>query len=104
MANINLTEAAAEKVKRALQARGAKGLRVAARQQDGQFAYELELEVSPKSDDLIVEDRDISVYLDPESAKLLEEGFEIDYVESEQGFLLHRLGTCGCGPDCECCK
>ena len=65
------------------------------------YQYALDVTSTPKEDDLIVEQGRVLVYIDKQSAPLLE-GIVIDYVEGliESGFKFsnpNATETCGCG-------
>ena len=65
------------------------------------YQYALDVTSTPKEDDLIVEQGKVLVYIDKQSAPLLE-GIVIDYVEGliESGFKFsnpNATETCGCG-------
>lgn len=65
------------------------------------YQYALDVTSTPKEDDLIVEQGKVRVYIDKQSAPLLE-GIVIDYVEGliESGFKFsnpNATETCGCG-------
>lgn len=65
------------------------------------YQYALDVTSTPKEDDLIVNQGNVRVYIDKQSAPLLE-GIVIDYVEGliESGFKFsnpHATETCGCG-------
>ncbi|HEY9710158.1 MAG TPA: iron-sulfur cluster assembly accessory protein [Oculatellaceae cyanobacterium] len=65
------------------------------------YQYALDVTSTPKEDDLIVEQGKVLVYIDKQSAPLLE-GIVIDYVEGliDSGFKFSNPNakeTCGCG-------
>jgi len=65
------------------------------------YQYGMVLERSAKSDDITWMDGGISVYMDSQSARLME-GSEIDFVETVQGsgFKIsnpNAVSSCGCG-------
>ncbi|HAA32582.1 MAG TPA: iron-sulfur cluster assembly accessory protein [Cyanobacteria bacterium UBA8553] len=65
------------------------------------YQYALDVTSTPKEDDVIVEQGRVLVYIDKQSAPLLE-GIVIDYVEGliESGFKFsnpNATETCGCG-------
>lgn len=65
------------------------------------YQYALDVVNTPKSDDLLVEQGRVRVYVDKQSAPLLE-GVVIDYVDGliESGFKFsnpNATDTCGCG-------
>ena len=65
------------------------------------FQYGLNIEDSPESDDEILEQAGVRIFVDPFSAQYLE-GVEIDYVSSMMGSGFsfrnpNAAGGCGCG-------
>lgn len=65
------------------------------------YQYGMVLENAAKSDDITWADSGINVYIDPQSARLLE-GANIDFVETVQGagFKIdnpNAVSSCGCG-------
>jgi iron-sulfur cluster assembly protein len=65
------------------------------------YQYALDLTTAPQSDDLLVQQGKVNVYIDKKSAPLLE-GVMIDYVEglTQSGFKFsnpNATETCGCG-------
>jgi iron-sulfur cluster assembly protein len=65
------------------------------------YQYKLDVAMAPNSDDLVLQQGKLKVYIDPQSAPLLN-GVVIDYVEGliESGFKFsnpNATETCGCG-------
>lgn len=103
---IDLTSTAAKKIKEALRTSSASGLKIKAlKDEQGRLAYDLTLEKTATNDDLIVRQRGIAIYVNRASAESLDNS-SVDYVRTTNGpgFLIRRLGGCGCGPDCGCSK
>ncbi len=80
----------------------ASGLRVAVRGGGcSGFEYALDFELEARDTDIVLEYDDLSVFVDPISARYLE-GTEIDYIlgTTGAGFKFNNpkaTGTCGCG-------
>jgi iron-sulfur cluster assembly protein len=100
---IQLTEKAVKAVSRFVRSeKEAKGLRL--RVTGGGcagFQYEMQLESDASSGDTVVEQGGVKLYVDPESAVLLN-GLTIDFVDTmlESGFTFHNpnaASSCGCG-------
>ncbi|WAL58430.1 HesB/IscA family protein [Thermocoleostomius sinensis] len=104
---IILTEVAELRLRTFLQATGksenlAQGIRISV--EDGGcsgYQYALNLVYVPKPGDLQVQQGRVSVYVDPDSAPLLD-GVVVDYVEglTQSGFKFtnpNATDTCGCG-------
>ncbi len=100
---ITLTEKATRAVSRFIRSeKGATGLRL--RVTGGGCAglhYEMQLENAPEKNDTIVEQNSIKIFVDPQSAAMLE-GLTIDFVDTmlESGFTFHNpnaSASCGCG-------
>jgi iron-sulfur cluster assembly protein len=83
-------------------ASGAAGLRVAVLPGGcSGFQYGLNIEDAPESDDEILEQNGVRIFVDPFSAQYLD-GVEIDYVSSMMGSGFsfrnpNAAGGCGCG-------
>jgi iron-sulfur cluster assembly protein len=83
-------------------AKPTKGIRVLAK--DGGcngYEYGMEVTSSPKSDDIVIEQGQVLIFVDAKSAPLLE-GMVIDFVEGviESGFKFtnpNATNTCSCG-------
>lgn len=105
---VTLTEVAEFRLRTFLQATSKeenaaqRGIRVAV--EDGGcsgYQYSLNIANAPKADDLVVEQGKLRIYIDSQSAPLLE-GVVIDFVDSllESGFKFsnpNATDTCGCG-------
>jgi iron-sulfur cluster assembly protein len=82
---VTLTPEAVEKIKKALQRYSASGVRIQARQKErGGISFSLDLEEKAHSDDLVLEDKGIKLFVDPSSAQHVQ-GIEIRYVKTEKG-------------------
>jgi len=105
---ISLTEKAAERLSSFLQDTAtdkngtAKGIRVSANGGGcNGYEYAMNITSKPSHDDLVIQQDDITIYVDAESAPLLE-GMVIDFIEGvmESGFKFtnpNATSTCGCG-------
>ncbi|MGL5926251.1 iron-sulfur cluster assembly accessory protein [Chroococcidiopsis sp.] len=105
---LTLTEVAEFRLRTFLQATSKednsaqKGIRVAV--EDGGcsgYQYSLNIASTPRVDDIVVEQGKLRIYIDSQSAPLLE-GVVIDFVDSllESGFKFsnpNATDTCGCG-------
>ncbi|PSM45585.1 iron-sulfur cluster assembly accessory protein [Chroococcidiopsis sp. CCALA 051] len=105
---LTLTEVAEFRLRTFLQATSKednsaqRGIRVAV--EDGGcsgYQYSLNIASTPRADDLVVEQGKLRIYIDSQSAPLLE-GVVIDFVDSllESGFKFsnpNATDTCGCG-------
>lgn len=65
------------------------------------FTYDLALEATPNEDDTVIEQGKVRVFLDPQSAPLLE-GMTIDFTDGLEGsgFTFNNpnaSASCGCG-------
>lgn len=81
---VTLTREAAEKMREALQHCAASGVRIRARENEkGSLTFSLDLEEEARSDDLVLEEKGIKLFLDPSSNRHVE-GIEIKYVETEK--------------------
>lgn len=65
------------------------------------YEYDVKLAKSPHTDDIVLDNGRIKLYVDPTNASLLD-GIEVDYIESlvESGFKFsnpNATDTCGCG-------
>jgi len=103
---VAITELASRKAKeyakKARKSEPEAGLRIkAAMDSCNCLNYSLEID-APKTNDTIVEDKGVKVYLDPESLRYAK-GAKIDYVESAKnpGFSITNSKD-GCGPGCGC--
>jgi iron-sulfur cluster assembly accessory protein len=101
---VTLSPLAIERVKEFMtkDKEGANGLRIFVAQGGcSGYQYGMVLERNAKSDDISWSEGGISVYMDNQSAKLME-GAEIDFVETVQGsgFKIsnpNAVSSCGCG-------
>jgi iron-sulfur cluster assembly protein len=100
---ITITESAAERVNSFLQNRGkGLGIRLAVQTSGcSGMAYKLEFVDQQEDDDVIFEDRDIKVFIDPKSLVYLD-GTEVDFAKEglNEGFVFNNpnaKGGCGCG-------
>ena len=101
---ITLTEKAASKIKYFLEKENKKGhgfrVGIAMGGCSG-YMYELGFEKSPKENDLVIEDKGIKLFMNPESIIFMK-GSTVDYKEALQnsGFKVNNPNvkrTCGCG-------
>ncbi len=100
---ITITESAADRVNSFLQNRGkGLGIRLAVQTSGcSGMAYKLEFVDQQEEDDVIFEDRDIKVFIDPKSLVYLD-GTEVDFAKDglNEGFVFNNpnaKGGCGCG-------
>ncbi len=100
---ITITESAADRVNSFLQNRGkGLGIRLAVQTSGcSGMAYKLEFVDQQEEDDVIFEDRDIKVFIDPKSLVYLD-GTEVDFAKEglNEGFVFNNpnaKGGCGCG-------
>lgn len=100
---ISLTEPAADRVKTYLDARGSGvGLRVGVKKTGcNGFAYVVNYADAIEDDDVVFEDRGISVVVDRDSLALID-GTEVDFVKDglNEAFSFRNpnvTGECGCG-------
>jgi iron-sulfur cluster insertion protein len=101
---VTLTPKAAEKVKEFLaeQAKPDHGLRMAVIGGGcSGFQYDLGVEAEPTGDDQVFESEGVKVFVDPDSARYLE-NIELDYVDTMagSGFKFNNPNakkSCGCG-------
>ena len=101
--SISLTQAAAERVKTFLAARGKGiGLRLGVRKTGcSGFAYVVNYADDSAASDVVFEDRGVKVFVDPESLPLIQ-GTTVDFVKQGlyEAFRFHNpniKGECGCG-------
>ena len=101
--SISLTQAAAERVKTFLAARGKGiGLRLGVRKTGcSGFAYVVNYADDSAASDVVFEDRGVKVFVDPESLPLIQ-GTTVDFVKQglNEAFRFHNpniKGECGCG-------
>lgn len=82
---MTITAEAAEKIKNALQRYSASGVRIRARQNErGGVSFNLDVEDKARSDDLVLEDKGVKLFVDPSSTEHVQ-GLEIRYVTTEKG-------------------
>lgn len=100
---ITLTEAAAEHVRRFLEKRGrGGGIRLGVKTSGcSGLAYVLEVFDEPDPEDVVFEDRDVKVVVDPKSLIYLD-GTELDFTREglNEGFRFNNPNVkdaCGCG-------
>lgn len=101
---ITLTEKAASKVKFLLQKenKNGHGLRVGiAHGGCSGYTYDIGLESSPKEGDVVIEEKGVRIFINPESAAFMR-GSTVDYIDTLQnaGFKIINPNvktTCGCG-------
>ncbi len=100
---ITLTQQAADHISRHLEKRGkGLGLRLGVRPTGcSGLAYKLEYVDAPNSDDQIVEQRGVRVFIDPKSLPFVE-GTQMDYARDglNAGFRFsnpNEKASCGCG-------
>ncbi len=99
---IKLTESAASKIKSLLESRDDIGIRPGVRGGGcSGFTYNLEFADTKRNSDRVIEDKGVSIYVDPKSYLYLM-GTEIDYVNelNQSGFKFSNPNakrTCGCG-------
>ena len=100
---ITVTQAAADHIKRYLAKRGSgSGLRLGVKTSGcSGLAYVLEVCDEIQADDVLFEQRDVKVVVDPKSLVYLD-GTELDYVREglNEGFKFqnpNEKNTCGCG-------
>lgn len=82
---ITLTPEAAEKIDSALRRYSASGVRIQAKRNDrGGVSFSLDVEDEARSDDLVVEDKGVKLFVDPSTTQYVR-GMEIRYVTTEKG-------------------
>ena len=82
---VTLTAESAEKIKNALQRYSASGVRIRAKQNErGSVSFSLDVEDEAQSNDLVLDDKGIKLFVDPSSTRYVQ-GIEIRYVETERG-------------------
>lgn len=104
MSSITVTEAAAERVKAMLENRGrpSAGIRVGIRTKGcSGLSYTLEYADERDPLDEVVEDKGVTILIDPKAGMFLL-GTQMDYVEEtlQSGFVFsnpNEKGRCGCG-------
>ena len=107
---INVTEAAADKLKEILQEEGQPdgALRVIVVPNGAGAQYMLAIEEEAQAGDQVLNENGIRVLVDADSASLLD-GAEIDYTDGlmRSGFVIQNpniatTGGCACGGNCGC--
>ena len=101
---VTLTEKAANEVKLLLEKENKKdyGLRVGVVPGGcSSYTYEVGFEKSPKENDMVIEDKGVRIFINPESIAFMK-GSTVDYIESLQnaGFKINNPNvktSCGCG-------
>lgn len=100
---ITLTDSAAERVKNYLARRGGSmGIRLGVKRTGcSGWAYVVDYADSAADTDLVFEDREVRIYVDPEHLKLID-GTEVDFVKQglNEAFRFRNpnvKGECGCG-------
>ncbi|MBB3139476.1 HesB/IscA family protein [Halomonas sp. THAF12] len=103
MANLSITTAAADQIRRVLDERGhGLGLRVSVKPSGcSGYSYVLDFADEAANDDVIVEEHGVKVYVAPEALDMLD-GSEVDYVsEGLNRYFRFRnpnvKDECGCG-------
>lgn len=104
---LTITEVAASKAKEFMQKEGGspQGLRVkAGKDECGCLTYGLETENVAGKDDVVIEERGLKIYIDPESAGYLQhyDLSIIDYVKTPKGEGFRINTPSSCGPECTC--
>lgn len=98
--DLTVTEAALDKIKDFCSKNGKKGLRVGIKRGGcSGYSYVLELADSPKTHDIVLEEKGATLFIDASSAEQLD-GAEIDYIDSLQGAgfkIKNPQATKGCG-------
>ena len=99
---INITDKAAEKIKRIIEKEKKQALRISVLPGGcSGFRYEMELADEKNSNDIVIDQKDIKVFIDGQSLNWLN-GANVDYVDSLQGagFKIdnpNATKSCGCG-------
>ncbi len=104
MLNLTLTENAHKAMRRFIQgsANPVEGVRIAVTGGGcSGLQYEVSMVEKPESDDTVVEQGIVKLFIDPESAKLLD-GLTVDFVDSLDGTGFkfenpNAAASCGCG-------
>jgi len=82
---MTITTEAAENIKNALQRYSASGVRIQAKRNErGGVSFSLDVEDEARSDDMVLEDKGIKLFVDPSSTQHVQ-GIEIGYVTTEKG-------------------
>lgn len=101
---VRLADSAVAKVKSMMEKEGKEGYGLRVGVVAGGCAgmsYDLRLQKNPYGNDIVMEQGDLKIFVNPESAPFLK-GVEIDYVDTlkESGFRYknpNASGSCGCG-------
>ena len=101
---VSLTDKAASKVKILLEKENKQGygLRVGVTAGGcSSYMYDIGLEKSPKENDMVIEEKGVRIFINPESIAFMK-GSTVDYIESLQnaGFKINNPNvktSCGCG-------
>ena len=101
---INLTEKAANKVKQLLEKENKQsyGLRIGIVAGGcSSYMYEIGLEKAPKDEDIVIEEKGVKIFMNPQSIAFLK-GSTVDYIDALQnaGFKINNPNvktSCGCG-------
>jgi iron-sulfur cluster assembly protein len=100
---ISLTEAAADRVNKHLEARGkGVGLRLGVTKTGcSGYSYVINYADSVESDDVVFEDRGVTIVVDPDALELID-GTEVDFAKNglNEAFSFKNpnvTGECGCG-------
>ena len=101
---VTLTDKAASKVKKLLEKENkpGHGLRVGVIPGGcSSYMYEIGFEKTPKENDVLIEDKGVKIFMNPESIAFMK-GSTVDYIDSLQnaGFKINNPNaktTCGCG-------
>jgi len=101
---VTLTDKAANKVKSLLEKENKPdyGLRVGVTSGGcSSYMYDISLEKSPKENDVVIEEKGVKLFMNPESIAFMK-GSTVDYVDSltNAGFKINNPNvktTCGCG-------
>lgn len=102
--NIQLTQTAVEKIKNLILIKKNKNLKLRIYILGGGcsgFQYQFTFDENINQNDILINDRDVSLLIDPISFQYLNGG-KIDYIENLEGskFIVHNpnaKNTCGCG-------
>lgn len=98
--DLTVTETALDKIKDFCSKNGKKGLRVGIKRGGcSGYSYVLELADAPKTQDIVLEEKGATLFIDGASAEQLD-GVEIDYLDSLQGAgfkIKNPQATKGCG-------
>src|SRR3989338_8373612 len=101
---VALTEKAASKVKLLLEKENKQGYGLRVGVIPGgcsAYTYEINLEKEPKENDMVIEEKGVKIFINPESISFMK-GSTVDYVDSlsNAGFKINNPNvktSCGCG-------